>query len=81
MTYVAEFRAPKQRITRPFGYVIMEHPDGTYSVNRKYYDAAGSYDGGTYQLTYHEAATIFAEKVKYHVLCYPPEVFDKGETK
>lgn len=75
--YIAEFRAPKQRITRPFGYVIKAQPNGTYSVNRKYYDSLGGYDGGHYDMTYEEAATLFAGKVSYHVKSYPPEVFDK----
>lgn len=81
-TYIAEFKAPKQRMTRPFGYVIREQnefDDGNnkeYIVCRKYYDEIGGYEGGHYNLSYQEAAKLFAEKVTNHVTQYPPEVFD-----
>lgn len=75
--YIAEFRAPKQRITRPFGYVIKDQRDGKYSVHRKYYDRAAGYECGHYDLSYEEAAELFADKVRWHVKSYPPEVFDK----
>lgn len=75
--YIAEFKAPKQRITRPFGYVIKQgdQPD-EYTVARKYYDEMGGYDRGSYNLSYDQAAEEFAKLVQYHVTHYPPEVFD-----
>ncbi len=79
--YIAEFKAPKQRATRQFGYVITQPREGTkgYAVQRKYYDEQGGYDGGTYDLTYEAAAAIFADKVNHHVMSYGPGTFDNGE--
>ncbi len=81
--YIAEFRAPKQRMTRPFGYVIKDQGDGMYSVHRKYYpsptDNLGGYSDGNYDLCYEDAAKTFADRVRSHVLSYPPETFDKGK--
>lgn len=76
MKYVAEFKAPKQRMTRPFGYVIKQQADGSYSVHRKFYDRENSYEHGTYDLSYEAAAAMFAKDVMNHVLRYPPETFD-----
>lgn len=79
MEYIAEFKAPKQRITRQFGYVIKHDQskgERGYSVHRKFYDAPHSYEHGSYDLTYDGAAKLFAEKVTRHVTQYPPEVFD-----
>lgn len=79
MTYIAEFKAPKQRMTRQFGYVIKQQADRSYSVHRKFYDRENSYEHGTYDLTYEKAAAEFAECVRRHVTSYPPETFDTQE--
>jgi hypothetical protein len=78
--YIAEFIAPKQRITRLFGYVIRYHAEhDRYSVHTKFYDDEGGYGGGVYNLSYDEAAQEFAQLVTRHVTHYTPETFEKAK--
>jgi len=77
MKYLAEFKAPKQRMTRPFGYVIKDDPNGGYIVHTKFYDQPDSYEHGHYGLTYEQAAELFADKVKKYVGSYHPDCLDK----
>lgn len=75
--YIAEYKRPKQRATRPYGFVIKINDRGDYSVHCKYYDSANSYDSGHYDLTYEQAAKLFAEKVQSDLINYPPSCNEK----
>ena len=71
---IAEAVGPKQRMTRRFGYVLVDNY-GDFSVHRKYYDD-GSLEDGHYNLTEEQAWETFKKKVDY-LLSFGPGTWDK----
>ena len=72
MKYIAEYKRPKQQITRKYGFVIKYDTNGTYSVWRKYYDRKRSYSDGYTHLTYNLAVEEFGKRVLCDLTAYPP---------
>lgn len=83
---IAELRLPKQRLTRPYGVVMLRHKIGNrlfdgsaaYSTHNKYFDKAGGYDAGHYDMTWAEAMEDFQQRARIALACSPKVYEDFG---
>lgn len=77
---IAELKIPKQRMTRPFGFILRYNEDGTYSVHRKYYDKTGGLDRGHYQLDFENGMRVFREECE-SLFSYSFSVYEIADTE
>jgi hypothetical protein len=75
---VAEYKRPKQRATRHYGYIVNENTSdignkARFSVHTKYYDNGGGYGEGHYDLEHAQAVNKFTQLIQKDMLSYTSE--------
>ena len=78
MNILASMSMPKQRITRPYEFILVHGNLGDYSVHRQYTDETGGMDCGSYALTFKQAWQEYVRRIE-GLIEYGPNVFEEGE--